>query len=154
LNNSKQKFPEQHLECFPTKPTSLSNRPSICSSLSYSIVDTEDLYCDDELHPRLENDPNMRLYTEHVSTSDQHANDCRDGQRLFDIGDDESILSMEIPSTGPQSLLSCNNADTASFISECEDRGDARYSTIIAWGVENTDISSEEEEFTPFTVPK
>ena len=60
---------------------------------------------------------------------------------------------MEIPSTGPQSLLSYNNADTASFISECEDRGDARYSTIIAWGVENTDISSEEEESTPCNVP-
>ena len=62
---------------------------------------------------------------------------------------------MEIPSTGPQSLLSCSNVDTASYISECEDRGgrkdmgDARYSTVIVWGVDqNTDISSEDESTT------
>ena len=32
---------------------------SACSSM----VETEDLYCDDELHPSLENDPNMQLLT-------------------------------------------------------------------------------------------
>ena len=26
-----------------------------------SVVETEDFYCDDELHPSLENDPNMQL---------------------------------------------------------------------------------------------
>ena len=44
--------------------------------------DTEDLYCDDELHPSLENDPNMRLYTENINT------DQVDGPGIFDIGDD------------------------------------------------------------------
>ena len=55
---------------------------------------------------------------------------------------------MEIPSTGPQSLLSCSNA---SCVSEYEERGgrgelgDAR----IVWGVDmHTDVSSEEEEGT------
>ena len=28
-----------------------------------SLPETEDLYCDDELHPSLENDPNMQLFT-------------------------------------------------------------------------------------------
>merc|ERR1719318_1013165 len=98
---------------------SIHSRPSACSSPAYSLGDTEDLYCDDELHPSLENDPNMRLYTENIN-AEQQARDCIDGQRIFDIGDDESILSMEILSTGPQSLLSCSNVDTASFISECE----------------------------------
>ena len=61
---------------------------------------------------------------------------------------------MEIPSTGPQSLLSRSNADTASCVSEYEERGgrgevgemgDAR----IVWGVDmHTDVSSEEEEGT------
>ena len=60
---------------------------------------------------------------------------------------------MEVPSTGPQSLVSCSNVDTASYISEFEERGvrpelgDVRYSTVIVWGVDqNTDIDSEEEE--------
>ena len=62
-------------------------RPSRCSSLAHSIGDTEDLYCDDELHPSLENDPNMKLYTENLSP-DQQEKDFVDGQRIFDIGDD------------------------------------------------------------------
>ena len=48
--------------------------------------DTEDLYCDDELHPSLENDPNMRLYTENINTG--HG----DGRGIFDIGDDGKNL--------------------------------------------------------------
>ena len=65
--------------------SSLSSRPSACSSLG--VPYTEDLYCDDELHPSLENDPNMMLYTENMNT-DQHAIDCSDSQRMFDIADD------------------------------------------------------------------
>jgi len=76
----------------------------------YSIGDTEDLYCDDELDPSLENDPNMRLYTENINITMESG--------LLDIGDDESILSMEIPSTGPQSLASCVS------VSEYGRRGD------------------------------
>eukprot|EP00090_Calanus_glacialis_P012302 TRINITY_DN2079_c0_g2_i5.p1 TRINITY_DN2079_c0_g2~~TRINITY_DN2079_c0_g2_i5.p1 ORF type:complete len:1033 (+),score=228.16 TRINITY_DN2079_c0_g2_i5:42-3101(+) len=157
-----QTFPEnkrvmhQEMHCCNNKQLRMmssisSSTMASLPSLAYSLRDTEDLYCDDELHPSLENDPNMRLYTENIN-AEQQTRDCIDGQRIFDIGDDESILSMEIPSTGPQSLLSCSNVDTASFISECEDRGgrgdmgDARYSTVIVWGVDqNTDISSEDE---------
>ena len=40
-------------------------------SLAYRLRDTEDLYCDDELHPSIENDPNMRLYTEDSNTDNQ-----------------------------------------------------------------------------------
>ena len=29
--------------------------------MSGSVPETEDLYCDDELHPSLENDPNMQV---------------------------------------------------------------------------------------------
>ena len=46
----------------------------------YSIGDTEDLYCDDELDPSLENDPNMRLYTENINITMESG--------LLDIGDD------------------------------------------------------------------
>ena len=58
-------------------------------SLAYSLRDTEDLYCDDELHPSLENDPNMRLYTED-SNIDNQAIDFGVGHtnRIFDIEDD------------------------------------------------------------------
>ena len=45
-----------------------------------SIGDTEDLYCDDELGPSLENDPNMRLYTENINITMEPG--------LLDIGDD------------------------------------------------------------------
>ena len=69
---------------------SIHSRPSACSSLAYSLGDTEDLYCDDELHPSLENDPNMRLYTENIN-AEQQTRDCIDGQRIFDIGDDGKI---------------------------------------------------------------
>ena len=44
--------------------------PSLASSQPSSLVSrlgsTEDLYCDDELHPSLEHDPNMRLMDEHL----------------------------------------------------------------------------------------
>ena len=134
-------------------------------SLAYSLRDTEDLYCDDELHPSLENDPNMRLYTED-SNIDNQAIDFGVGHtnRIFDIEDDgkvntacdsminlhfsDSIFSMEIPRA--QSVLSYTNTDTESFISN-EDRvpvvvSDVSYSTVLAWGVDqNTDISSDEE---------
>ena len=43
---------------------SLSSQPS--SLVSYRVGSTEDLYCDDELHPSLEHDPNMRLMDEHL----------------------------------------------------------------------------------------
>ena len=62
--------------------STIQSRPSNCSSLGFSLGDTEDLYCDDELHPSLENDPNMRLYTENINT------DQVDGPGIFDIGDD------------------------------------------------------------------
>ena len=61
-------------------------------SLAYSLRETEDLYCDDELHPSLENDPNMRLYTED-SNIDNHTIDFGDGHahRIFDIEDDGKV---------------------------------------------------------------
>ena len=34
--------------------------------MSYRVGSLEDLYCDDELHPSLEHDPNMRLMDEHL----------------------------------------------------------------------------------------
>ena len=60
---------------------------------------------------------------------------------------------MEMPSSGPKSLISSNIVDTGSFISY-EDRdtvsfivGDASYSTIIAWGVDQvTDFSTSSDE--------
>ena len=42
----------------------MSSQPS--SLISYRVGSTEDLYCDDELHPSLEHDPNMRLMDEHL----------------------------------------------------------------------------------------
>ena len=46
------------------KTCSQSSQPS--SLLSCRLGSTEDLYCDDELHPSLEHDPNMRLMDEHL----------------------------------------------------------------------------------------
>ena len=46
------------------RTASLSSQPS--SLVSYRLGSTEDLYCDDELHPSLEHDPNMRLMDEHL----------------------------------------------------------------------------------------
>ena len=37
-----------------------------------SMLETEDLYCDDELHPSLENDPNMQLLTTAMLGSADH----------------------------------------------------------------------------------
>ena len=53
---------DKTLALHPVKPT---------LSLTHSLGDTEDLYCDDELHPSIENDPNMRLYTEDSNTDNQ-----------------------------------------------------------------------------------
>jgi len=80
--------------------------PSGFPSFTSSIGDTEDLYCDDELDPNLENDPNMRLYTENINNTDAD---------FFNLGDEVSILSMEVPSTGHHSLVS-----TASYILDNE----------------------------------
>jgi len=98
--------------------SAVSRHSSTCSLQLY----TEDLYCDDELHPSLENNPNMMLYTKDISN---HAIDSA----VFDLADDESILSMELPSTRPQSII-----DT--------DYG-VRFSTVIAWGVEQDSEDSE-----------
>ena len=46
------------------RTSSLSSQPG--SLVSYRVGSTEDLYCDDELHPSLEHDPNMRLMDEHL----------------------------------------------------------------------------------------
>jgi len=70
-------------------------------------IDLLDLYCDDELHPSLEHDPNMQLFIAH--TPSPHEEDVETGHndisRPF-LTDRDSVLSMEIPSTGPQSLRS------------------------------------------------
>ena len=58
-----------------------SSPHSAFPSLTHSLGGTEDLYCDDELHPSLENDPNMRLYTENRET-EHHP------QHFLDIGDE------------------------------------------------------------------
>ena len=81
----------------------------------------------------------MMLYTKDISN---HAIDSA----VFDLADDgkddellavtevvdisESILSMEMPSTRPQSVI------------DDQDR-DVRYSTVIAWGVEQDSEDSE-----------
>ena len=100
---------------------SLSSQPS--SLVSYRVGSTEDLYCDDELHPSLEHDPNMRLMDEHLLdrfTNTNFSQDRDDGEsvgvgrkNIDEILFAESILSMSVPSTGPQSLL-----DTCSTLSE------------------------------------
>jgi len=93
------------------------------STNSCNAMQTEDLYCDDELHPSLENDPNMQLSIAHG----QQADDVIDGQTATAyneyparpiLHDRVSVLSMEIPSTGPQSLrseLDSEDKDTASL---------------------------------------
>ena len=102
------------------------------------LINTEDLYCDDELHPSLENNPNMMLYTKDISN---HAIDSA----VFDLADDgkdnevlavteevdisESFLSMEMPNTGAESII---DADYH-----------VRYSTVIAWGVEQDSEDSD-----------
>lgn len=113
-------------------PSLSSLRPSQCGS----IADTEDFYCDDELHPSLENDPNMRLQ--------QCGTDLMPGiefgKQLFQSGDDESILSMELCS-GPPSLSLPPPTDEASLANAgLEGR------LTLAWGVEQgTDLSSDED---------
>jgi len=103
------------------------------------LISTEDLYCDDELHPSLENIPHMKLFTQdihnHAMHHDELADDGEDHNLLTEHIDDdipESILSMEMPSTGPGSLISCVGEDTDTH------SRDATYSTVIAWGVHST----------------
>ena len=55
--------------------------PLLYNRFSWNVLsDTEDLYCDDELHPNLENEPNMKLYTENTVTEEE-------SDRIFDTGD-------------------------------------------------------------------
>merc|ERR1712029_123640 len=84
---------------------SISRRTSGASSVMLANGETEDLYCDDELHPSLENDPNMQLScaAEAAAAQDVHGVDYPARPIL---NDRVSVLSMEIPSTGPQSLRS------------------------------------------------
>ena len=105
------------------KTPSLSSQPS--SLVSCRLGSTEDLYCDDELHPSLEHDPNMRLMDEHLldrfharnfseERDDGKSDQISVGRRnITEIFVAESILSMSVPSTGPTSLL-----DTCSTVSE------------------------------------
>ena len=58
------------------KTPSLSSQPS--SLVSCRLGSTEDLYCDDELHPSLEHDPNMRLMDEHLLDRFTNTNFSRD----------------------------------------------------------------------------
>ena len=39
-------------------------------------IDLLDLYCDDELHPSLENDPNMQLFIAHTPSPQEDCDDC------------------------------------------------------------------------------
>ena len=45
----------------PIRPKAISGGSWLARSQFLSRQETEDLYCDDELHPSLENDPNMQL---------------------------------------------------------------------------------------------
>merc|ERR1712227_192173 len=78
------------------KTPSISSQPS--SIVSCRFGSTEDLYCDDELQC-IENDPNMRLLDEHLLDRFQEDRFAEAG-----AGDDESILSMSVPGSGPPSL--------------------------------------------------
>ena len=64
--------------------------PSGFPSFTSSFGDTEDLYCDDELDPNLENDPNMRLYTESINNTDA------DFFNLGDEGNDDDLDNDEV----------------------------------------------------------
>ena len=86
----------------------------------------------------------MKLFTEdihnHAMQHEVLADDGEDHKLLTEPIDDdipESILSMEMPSTGPGSLISCVGVDTDSTSSYQHSR-DAAYSTVIAWGVHST----------------
>lgn len=64
---------------------------------------------------------------------------CQGGGELFQGRDDESILSMDLASTGPPSLSLPGMGEEARA-------GNLQSSLTLAWGVENnTDLSSEED---------
>merc|ERR1719228_2179343 len=105
----------------PGRLSTISQRSSISSRTS--VPETEDLYWDDELRPGLEHDPHMQLYTTNMLEEEEDPLQDFPNQPIFDHNDVESVLSMEIPSTGPQSLRSeCNTEDTGS-----QDGSDSQY---------------------------
>jgi len=138
----------------PARLSTISQRSSISSRTS--LPETEDLYCDDELRPELEHDPHMQLYTANMIDSDDE-DPLQDFPHhpIFDHnGDRESVLSMEIPSTGPQSLRSECNTDTGSV------DGSERWAELSqgAWhlaqgGDQASDSETEEDTPTPGATP-
>jgi len=91
------------------KRSRISRYSSGRSSMSGSVPETEDLYCDDELHPSLENDPNMQLQlfsAPLINELEDQLHHFTHQQSLFSSLDGESVLSMEVASTGPHSLRS------------------------------------------------
>ena len=55
--------------------STLSGRDNIYRGNNVDI-DLLDLYCDDELHPSLENDPNMQLFIAHTPSPQEDCDDC------------------------------------------------------------------------------
>ncbi|XP_040579001.1 uncharacterized protein [Lepeophtheirus salmonis] len=105
-----------------TLDADMSSRRTSAASSFVSQPDTEDLYCDDELNPSLENDPNMQLTISRALESE----DTTDFPQTPIFNDFDSILSMDTPSTGPTSLRSEYSEDkdtynTASSSSDEED---------------------------------
>merc|ERR1712029_962024 len=82
----------------------MSRRPSDASSFVSGAQEIEDLYCDDEINPNLESDPNMMLTT-FCRNAVSANNDFNFPERPC-LTDRDSVLSMDIPSTGPTSLRS------------------------------------------------
>jgi len=113
-NNQHSNNNDESGSVFDTAPVNFKrNRFSAYSSgrssmSGCSVFETEDIYFDEELHPSLENDPNMQLLTTAMLMREQRAlEELQDADAcIFQSMDRESVLSMEIPSTGPQSLRS------------------------------------------------
>merc|ERR1719411_1848610 len=82
-----------------------SRRTSDASSFVSGAQEIEDLYCDDEISPNLELDPNMMLTAFHRNARAGNNNDVNFPERPC-LTDRDSVLSMDIPSTGPTSLRS------------------------------------------------
>jgi len=82
----------------------MSRRTSDASSFVSGAQEIEDLYCDDEINPNLEDDPNMMLTTYYRNAVSAN-NDFNFPERPC-LTDRDSVLSMDIPSTGPTSLRS------------------------------------------------
>jgi len=85
--------------------STLSGRDNLYGGNNVDI-DLLDLYCDDELHPSLENDPNMQLFIANTPSPQEDCDDSNNELSRPFLTDRDSVLSMEIPSTGPQSLRS------------------------------------------------